>query len=87
MATDKKSFILYCDLIHTIEKMPADKAGELFKHILRYVNDLNPETDDLIVCFFAFISNNFSIISTFSTFHIINFKLKRYITKYIKHSR
>jgi len=49
MATDKKSFILYCDLIHTIEKMPADKAGELFKHILRYVNDLNPETDDLIV--------------------------------------
>lgn len=46
---DKKSFLLYCDLIHTVEKMPDNKAGELFKHILSYVNDLNPETDDLIV--------------------------------------
>jgi hypothetical protein len=49
MAENKKSFILYCDLIHTIEKMPSDKAGELFKHILEYVNDMNPETDDLII--------------------------------------
>jgi len=49
MAEDKKSFILYCDLIHTIEKMPNDKAGELFKHILEYVNDRNPETEDLII--------------------------------------
>ena len=48
MAENKKSFILYCDLIHTIEKMPNDKAGELFKHILMYVNDKNPETNDLI---------------------------------------
>lgn len=48
MAENKKSFILYCDLIHTIEKMPNEKAGELFKHILLYVNDKNPETDDLI---------------------------------------
>ena len=44
MAENKKSFILYCDLIHTIEKMPNEKAGELFKHILMYVNDKNPET-------------------------------------------
>ncbi len=49
MAKSKKSFILYCDLIHTLEKMPDDKAGQLFKHILRYVNDLDPVTDDLIV--------------------------------------
>ncbi len=48
MAENKKSFLLYCDLIHTIEKMPDDKAGQLLKHILRYVNDLNPITDDLI---------------------------------------
>ena len=40
---------MYCDLIHTIMKMPDDKAGLLFKHILKYVNDLNPITDDLIV--------------------------------------
>jgi hypothetical protein len=49
MAAGKKSFVLYCDLIHTIKKMPNDKAGELFKHILAYVNDLNPTTNDLII--------------------------------------
>lgn len=49
MVEDKKGFLLYTDLIHTIDKMPNDKAGELFKHILAYVNDLNPETEDLII--------------------------------------
>ena len=49
MAKDKKSFLLYTDLIHTLEKMPNEKAGELFKHILMYVNDMNPETEDLII--------------------------------------
>lgn len=46
---DKKSFVLYCDLIHTVEKMPNEKAGELFKHILSYVNDQNPSTEDLVI--------------------------------------
>lgn len=49
MAENKPSFILYCDLIHTVEKMPDDKAGQLLKHLLKYVNDQNPETDDLII--------------------------------------
>jgi len=49
MAENKKSFLIYCDLINTVEKMPDDKAGLLFKHLLRYVNDLNPVTDDLII--------------------------------------
>lgn len=49
MAENKKSFILYCDLIHTVNKLPNDKAGELFKHILSYVNDENPVTEDLII--------------------------------------
>lgn len=49
MAENKKSFLLYCDLIHTVSKMPKDKAGELFIHILEYVNDKNPVTDDLII--------------------------------------
>ena len=49
MAQGKKSFVLYCDLLHTIDKLPDDKAGQLFKHILAYVNDLNPLTDDLII--------------------------------------
>lgn len=46
---NKKSFLLYCDLIHTVNKLPNDKAGLLFKHILSYVNDENPETDDIVV--------------------------------------
>ena len=49
MAEGKKSFVLYCDLMHTVNKMPIEKAGELFKHILSYVNDENPVTDDLII--------------------------------------
>jgi hypothetical protein len=49
MAKDKKSFILYCDIIHTIEKLPDLEAGLLLKHILRYVNDQNPTTDNAIV--------------------------------------
>jgi beta-galactosidase beta subunit len=46
---DKKSFILYADLIHTVVKMPKDKAGELFVTILKYVNDENPVVDDMLV--------------------------------------
>lgn len=49
MATDKKSVLLYCDLIHTVEKLDDETAGKLFKHYLRYVNDLEPETDDIMV--------------------------------------
>lgn len=49
MATNKKSFLLYCDIINMVEQLPNDKAGELFKHILNYVNDKNPVTDDLII--------------------------------------
>jgi len=49
MATDKKSVLLYCDLIHTVEKMNDETAGKFFKHYLRYINDMNPKTDDLVV--------------------------------------
>ena len=49
MASSKKSVVLYCDLIHTIEKMDDQTAGQFFKHYLRYINDLNPTTDNLIV--------------------------------------
>ena len=45
MAKDKKSFLLYVDLIHTVEKLTDEQAGKLFKHVLRYVNDKNPESD------------------------------------------
>lgn len=49
MAENKKPFILYADLIHTVEKLPISKAGELFKLILEYVNDKNPNTEDLLL--------------------------------------
>ena len=67
MAENKKSFLLYCDLIHTVSKMPDDKAGQLLKHVLEYVNDLNPQTEDLIIQL---------------TFEPIKQQLKRDLVKY-----
>lgn len=49
MAENKKSFLLYCDIIHTVKKLSDEKAGILFKHILSYVNDEHPESDDVII--------------------------------------
>ena len=49
MAENKNSFILHVDLIHTLRKMTSEKRGDLFLHILEYVNDENPVTDDLII--------------------------------------
>jgi hypothetical protein len=48
MAKDKKGFILYCDIIHTIEKLSDEQAGKLFKHILNYVNDKDLIAEDII---------------------------------------
>jgi hypothetical protein len=45
MAKDKNGFVLYKDIIHTAEKLTDEQAGILFKHILRYVNDEDPECD------------------------------------------
>ena len=49
MAEGKKGFVLYCDLLAMVSKLPDDKAGILFKTILGYVNDLNPEPDDILI--------------------------------------
>lgn len=49
MAEDKKSFILYADSYGLVKQLPDEIAGKLFKHILSYVNDENPETDNLLV--------------------------------------
>ena len=43
MANGKKSFVLYTDLIEITEELTDKEAGLLFKTILRYVNDRNPE--------------------------------------------
>ena len=49
MADNKNSFVLYCDIIHTVGKLSDEQAGLLFKHILSYVNDENPVTDNIII--------------------------------------
>jgi hypothetical protein len=48
MANEKKSFLLYCDIIHTVEQLTDEQAGDLFRHILRYVNDQDPQSDSVI---------------------------------------
>lgn len=48
MAENKKSFLLYCDIIHTVEELTMEERGKLFTHILDYVNDKNPTTPDRI---------------------------------------
>ena len=48
MAKEKKSFLIYCDIIHTVEQLTDEQAGNLFKHILRYVNDQDPQSDNVI---------------------------------------
>lgn len=49
MADGKKGFLLYADMIGIVEHLPAEKAGELFLTILRYVNDQDPQPDDILV--------------------------------------
>lgn len=49
MAKDKQGFILYTDLHSTVTSLKDAEAGKLFKHILAYVNDLNPKSNDRIV--------------------------------------
>jgi hypothetical protein len=46
MATNKKSFIAYCDWLETFEELEDEEAGRLVKHLFRYVNDLDPQTED-----------------------------------------
>jgi hypothetical protein len=70
MANGKKSFILYCDLISTFEELTDSEAGALIKHVLRYVNDKNPEPPDRI---------------TKIAFEPIKQQLKRDLKKYEKY--
>jgi hypothetical protein len=49
MAINKKSFILYADLLHTFEGLEDSEAGELIKHMLRYVNDMDPVAPNKLI--------------------------------------
>lgn len=49
MAVGKRSFLFYSDWIETFKELPKDKGYDLLMHILQYVNDENPETEDVMV--------------------------------------
>jgi hypothetical protein len=49
MAENKKSVLLYCDIIHTVEELDDVDAGLLFKHYLRYINDQDPEPPSKLI--------------------------------------
>ena len=46
---NKKGFILYADINTTANKLSDEYAGKLFKHILSYVNDEEPTTNDMLL--------------------------------------
>ena len=49
MADNKKSFVAYADWLESFEMLEDAEAGKLIKHLLRYVNDLDPEMEDRLL--------------------------------------
>ena len=49
MAENKKSFVAYADWKETFDALSDEKAGQLIKHIFAYVNDENPESEDMLI--------------------------------------
>ena len=49
MAENKKSFVLYADLLRSIEHLTNEEKGILFNHLLEYVNDKNPVLEDRLI--------------------------------------
>jgi hypothetical protein len=43
MAENKKSFVLYTDLLHTFKYLNLEQRGLVITWVLEYVNDMNPE--------------------------------------------
>jgi len=58
MAENKKSFLFYCDWIDTFKNLNKEKGYDLLIHLLKFVNDENPTTDDpLIKALFPIFKN------------------------------
>jgi hypothetical protein len=49
MAEGKKSFVAYADWKATFDELSDEDAGKLIKHVFAYVNDENPETDNVLI--------------------------------------
>ena len=40
---------MYRDTIHSVNHLTDEQAGKLFKHVLAYVNDEDPQTEDKVI--------------------------------------
>jgi len=49
MAQGKKSFVLYADYINIFEELTDEEAGQLAKHMFRYVTDQHPEAENRLI--------------------------------------
>ena len=49
MAKDKNSFLMYCDWLSTFNELSDEEAGQLIKHLMQYVNDMNPEPPSRLI--------------------------------------
>jgi len=49
MADNKDTFLFYTKWLSTFKSLPKDKGYDLLMHILAYVNDENPQTDDVLI--------------------------------------
>ena len=49
MARYKRSFVLYADLLSSVDHLTDEELGKLFKHILLYVNDQDPVLEDRLL--------------------------------------
>ena len=49
MAENKKSFVLYADLLQNIDHLTYKEKGILFTHLLEYVNDKSPLLEDRLI--------------------------------------
>lgn len=49
MAENKKSAIIYTDWINIFEELEDVEAGQLIKHLFRYINDQNPEPPSRLI--------------------------------------
>jgi uncharacterized phage protein (TIGR02220 family) len=49
MAENKKSFVLYADLLQNIDHLTNEEKGILFTHLLEYVNDMSPVLEDRLI--------------------------------------
>lgn len=66
---NKKSFLIYCDIIHSIDHLTNEEKGLLFQHLLEYVNDMNPVMDNRVIL---------------SSWKPIERQLKRDLQKYVE---